>query len=234
MSTETTRDDLKIWYIKHYDFFSGLDTKIKPFVKERTYMCTYQPGETIYVGSEEKIYLLKEGKVKISRLTKDGNEVIQDLLRPGEIFGTLPLLEHGKEVDTEYAQAATKTIVCIINRKDFERLVEMHPRLNQKLTRWYGLRMRRFEQRMNDLIFKDVKKRLTGFLVHYATDFGKSKNGIFEVKPLLTHEEIGLLVGAARQTVTSMLNRLRDDGLVEFDRKCWKIKDLKALREMAA
>ncbi len=233
MSVNTTGDDLKIWYIKHYDFFSGLDSKIKPYVKERTSMCTYQQGETIYIGSDESIYLLKEGNVKISRLSSKGEEMIQDLLHPGEIFGTLPLIENNQETHTEFARAATNTTVCIIYRKDFEQLIRMHPKLNQKLTRWYGIRMRRFEQRMNDLIFKDVKKRLAGFLIHYAVDFGKEKNGEYEVKALLTHEEIGMLVGAARQTVTTMLNEMREENLMEFDRKRWTFKNLNALKVLA-
>lgn len=233
MPPNITQEDLKIWYIKHYDFFSGLDSKIKPYVKERTAMCAYKAGESIYMGNDENIYLLKEGSVKISRLSSEGDEMIQDLLRPGEIFGSLPLMDQPNEPLTEFAQAATKTTLCIINRKDFEQLIEMHPKLNQKLTRWYGLRMRRFEQRMNDLIFKDVKKRLAGFLAQYALDFGKEKEGFIEVKPLLTHEEIGKLIGAARQTVTSMLNQFREHGLLEFDRKSWRIKDLSALKKLA-
>jgi len=234
MSVQNNRDDLKIWYIKHYDFFAGINEEIKPYVIERTAMCSYKPGELIYMsGDEENVYLLKEGKVKVSRLREDGEEVIQDLLKPGEIFGSLPFLEATKNSETEYIQAATKTIVCIISRKNFEKLIEMHPILNQKLIKWYGTRMQRFEQRMNDLIFKDVKKRIAGFLLNYSLEFGEIKENICEVKALLTHEEIGLLVGAARQTVTSMLNKLRDDGLMEFNRKEWIIRDINALKKLS-
>ena len=236
MSSDVQPGDVKFWYIKHYDFFGELNTKAMEFVKQTTSMHTYNSDDVIYLGGQEdNIYLLKSGQVKISRIREDGDEIIQDVLRPGEIFGSLPMMqefENGN--DTEHAQAAGKVVVCIIHKKDFEKLLEMHPKLHQRLSKWYGLRMRRFEERLNELIFKDVKKRIAGFLLRYAKDFGKEREDYYEVKPMLTHEEIGLLTGAARQTVTSMLNKFKEEGLLEFDRKCWKIKKINDLKKLAS
>lgn len=235
MATQNETADVKIWYIKHYDFFGELNKKAMEFVKQTTSMHTYRSGDLIYIsGQGENIYLLKNGQVKISRIKDDGNEIIQDVLRPGEIFGSLPMLgEFDSNEDSEHAQAAGNVVVCIIRKKDFEKLLEMHPKLHQRLSKWYGLRMRRFEERLNELIFKDVRKRLAGFLLRYARDFGKENEGVFVVKPMLTHEEIGLLTGAARQTVTSILNEFKQQGFLEFDRKHWRIQNLNELKSLA-
>lgn len=235
MEPDQSTGNLKLWYLKQYNFFGDLKGDARAFVKQNTEMCEYKSREMIYLsGNEQKVYLLKEGQVKISRLRENGEEVIQDILKPGEIFGSLPLVEKGEAKDTEYAQAASDTIVCVLNRVHFEKLLENYSVLNQRLTKWYGIRMRRFEERLNNLIFRDVRQRMAGFLYRYATDFGKEKNGVYEVKPFLTHEEIGLLIGAARQTVTTMLNELKDQGYITQSRKCWEIKKLDSLKKLSS
>jgi len=234
METETSPHSLKLWYLKQYDFFGELKGKARDFVKSNTEMCHFKAKDMIYLsGHDLQVYLLKQGQVKISKLRENGEEVIQDILKPGEIFGSLPLVDSAASPDTEYAQAASDTIVCILSRANFEKLIETYPKLNQRLTKWYGIRMRRFEERLNDLIFRDVKQRMAGFLYRYATQFGTLKNGIYEVKPILTHEEVGLLIGAARQTVTTMLNELKDEGFILPDRKCWKILRVDELKKLA-
>ncbi len=230
-STQT----VKLWYLKEYDFFGELKGEARDYVKAHTSMQHYKAKDYIYLtGAGYNVYLLKQGEVKISRVRDNGEEIIQDILRPGEIFGCLPMLDQDAGRDREFAQAASQTIVCSIDRRNFELFMDKYPRFNQKLTKWYGLRMRRFEERLNDIIFKDVKKRMAGFLYRYAREFGKVKEGTYEIKPLLTHEEIGLLIGAARQTVTTTLNELREAGFVEPGRKCWKVQRIEELRKMAA
>ncbi len=234
MALQETGHEVKIWYIKHYDFFGGLNGEAHKFAKQKTTMKSYRPKEMIYItGQDDNIYLLKKGQVKISRITEGGEEIIQDILRPGEIFGSLPMMDDFNGAETEYAQSANESVVCYIPKSDYEKLLEINPKMNQRLTKWYGIRLRRFEERMNDLIFKDVKRRIAGFLLRYARDFGKVDDGVYEVKPMLTHEEIGLLTGAARQTVTSTLNEFKKQGLLEFDRRCWRFPKMDELKEMA-
>ncbi len=226
---------LKLWYLKEFDFFGDLAGEAREFVRARTAMQHYTPKSYIYLnGAQNQVYLLKKGEVKISKVRENGEEVIQDILKPGEIFGCLPMLDNDQGSDIEFARTMSNVIVCTIDRRQFEQFMDKFPQFNRKLTKWYGTRMRKFEQRLNDIIFKDVKKRMAGFLYRYARDFGEKHEEAYEVKPLLTHEEIGLLIGAARQTVTTTLNSFRDEGYLEPGRKCWKVQRLEELRKMAA
>lgn len=69
---------------------------------------------------------------------------------------------------------------------------------------------------VTDLVFKDTRKRLASFLVRYAEEFGKMKGGIISIKMHLSHQEIAMLAGAARQTITSTLNEFRADASLIF------------------
>ena len=233
-NTQDGQQSLKLWYIKHYNFFGDVTEEVKDFVRPRTSMVSYAPKDVLYIsGQQEVVYMLKKGQIKISRIEKDGTEVLRELLKPGEIFGALPLLDDAPGNATEYAQAATETVVCTLRKKHFEQLLDKHPKMNRHLSKWYGERMQRSEERVNNMIFKDVRSRIALFLVHHAESFGRESTKGICFEATLTHEEMGLLVGAARQTVTSVLNNFRQKDIIEFDRRSCCIKNKAALREIA-
>ncbi len=119
-----------------------------------------------------------------------------------------------------------------MRREDFELLLSQHPQLHVKITKRIGVRLRKFEERLTDLVFKDTKKRLATFLVRNAEEFGKMKSGTITVKIHLSHQEIALLTGAARQIVTTTLNEFRDQGIIDFNRKEMVIKEMEKLKSI--
>lgn len=224
----------KFWYLKHFNLFDGMDDDSMKQVDTMSSMQSLKTHDPIYFPDEPSraIFFLKEGHVKISRLTEDGREVILDVIGPGELFGELSLSEEG-EPRSEIAEALDSAVICTIQREDFESLLRTNPELNLQITKRMGLRLRRIEERVTDLVFKDVKKRIASFLVRYAEEFGKTKQGVISIKTHLTHQEIAFLTGSARQTVTSMLNEFRAEGLLDFSRDGFLIKDLERLRKLS-
>ncbi|MCI0721232.1 MAG: Crp/Fnr family transcriptional regulator [Acidobacteria bacterium] len=194
---------------------------------------THQP---IYFPDEPSraIFFLKEGHVKISRITSDGKEVILDIIGPGEIFGEVSLSDEEGTGRNEIAHALDDVVICTVKKEDFEKLLKMTPALNLEVTKRIGLRLRKIEERITDLVFKDSRRRIASFLVRHAEEFGKIKGGIVVIKAHLTHQDIALLTGSARQTVTTTLNEFRALGLLDFSRSDIKIMDLDRLRDLAA
>lgn len=227
-------DQTKLWYLKHVNILEGLDSATMERVEKMTAMSTVKPQQPIYFpdAPSRSIFFLKKGHVKISRIFSDGREVILDVIGPGELFGELPLVEEGEHAN-EMAQALDEVLICTMRLSDFEALLASHPQLNINITKRIGLRLRRFEERMTDLIFKDTRKRIAGFLVRYAEEFGKIKGGVITITMHLTHQEIAMLTGAARQTITTTLNEFRSQGLIDFSRRGMKIQNLKTLRQIA-
>lgn len=224
----------KFWYLKNFNIFEGLDETTMQRVDQMSSMVQAKTHQPIYFPDEpsNSIFFLKEGHVKISRINPEGKEIILDVVGPGEIFGELSLVDEG-EKPSEMAQALDEALICAIKKPDFESLLKKNPDLNFQITKRIGLRLRRFEERVSDLIFKDVKKRIASFLVHYAEEFGKIKKGIVTVRTHLSHHEIALLTGSARQTVTTTLNEFRSMGLIDFSRQGFTIKDFDKLQQIA-
>jgi CRP/FNR family transcriptional regulator len=227
-------EQTKFWYLNHFNLFEGMDESAMMEVNRISSMSELKQHQPIYFPDEpsHSIFFLKKGHVKISRLNPDGKEIILEVIGPGEIFGELSLVEEGPQ-RSEMAQALDDIVICAVKQEDFERLMMMNPALNFKVTKRIGLRLRKFEERVTDLVFKDVRKRVASFLVGYAEDFGKVKLGIVTIKMYLSHQEIAFLTGSARQTVTTTLNELRSAGLIDFSREAFTIKQFDKLKRMS-
>jgi CRP-like cAMP-binding protein len=208
------------------------DSRMK-MVEKMTTMSQIGKHRPIYlpVQPSKNIYFLKEGHVKLSRLHEDGREIILDILGPGEIFGEISIVEQGGT--KEIAETLDDALVCSMSTQDFENMMMHNPLLNLQLTKWMGLRLRRFEEKISDLAFKDVTKRIISFLVRYADDFGKIKGDTVHISSFLSHQEIAYLTAASRQTVTTVLNELKGKGLIDFTRKSLTIHNFKELQALA-
>ena len=224
----------KLWYLKNFNFIEACDDEMRDFIHRQTSMKCYAKKQPIYFPGDpsDTIFLLKEGQVKISKLTEDGRQVILDVLGQGEIFGELSLLDDNQPRD-EIAESVGEAIVCSIQRKHFEKALEKNPSAHLEVTKRIGLKLRKFEEKLSEMLFKDVRKRIAGFLVHHAEDYGTIKQGVITIKTNLSHEDIGSLTGAARQTVSTVMNELKSAGMIDFTRKTIIIYDLDKLREYA-
>lgn len=223
----------KFWYLKNINIFDGMDDSQMKMVEKITTMSKIGKHHPIYFPEEpsNNIFFLKEGHVKLYRLHEDGREVILDILGPGEIFGELSMIDQGER--SEAAETLDDALVCSISRKDFEGMLLHNPNLNLRLTKWIAFRLRRFEEKMGDLAFKDVTKRIISFLVRYAEDFGKIKEGTVQVSSALSHQDIAYLTATSRQTVTTVLNDLRQKGFIDFTRKTLTIHNLQKLKALS-
>lgn len=152
------------------------DSQMK-IVEKMTTMSKMGKNHPIYFHEEPStiLFFLKEGHVKLYRLHEDGREVILDILGPGEIFGELPIVDQGDRMGV--AETLDNALVCSMNMKDFKNMLLLNPMLNLQLTKWAGFRLRRFEEKITDLAFKDVTKRIISILVRSANNFGKLKTG---------------------------------------------------------
>jgi CRP-like cAMP-binding protein len=226
-------DKSKFWYLKNINIFDGMDDAQMKIVEKMTTMSQVAKHRPIYFPEQQSnvIFFLKDGHVKLSRLHEDGREIILDVLGPGEIFGELSFIdESGRK---EIAEALDECLICSMKKQDFENMLMRNPALNLRLTKWIGLKLRRFEEKMSDLAFKDVSKRIMSFLIRYAEDFGKVKSGIVTVNSFLSHQEIAYLTATSRQTVTTVLNDLKQRGLIDFNRATLTIQNLTSLRSLS-
>lgn len=176
----------------------------------------------------DKVYFLKQGKVKLSRYADDGREIIIALLGPGEIFGELGI--SGQQRRDETAEALEESIVCMLSVQEMERMLENNPQLNLRITKLIGLRLQKVESRLASLIFKSSEQRIYSFIYDSATAHGKETADGLEVVLRLTHEDIAKLTATARPTVSAVFSDLEKRNIIEYNRKRILVKDMKALQ----
>jgi len=136
-----------------------MDESLVQSIDKMSSMSTVKKHQPIYFGDEpsRSILFLKDGHVKISRISQDGKEVITDVIGPGEIFGELSLVDEGEDRN-EIAEALDDALVCAMDAANFQRIMKNSPELNFEVTKKIGLRLRKVQKRVSDMIFKDVKQ----------------------------------------------------------------------------
>ncbi|NQV38050.1 MAG: Crp/Fnr family transcriptional regulator [Candidatus Marinimicrobia bacterium] len=216
----------KLWYLQNFNLLEGMDKNSMEEFSKMTHMKESTKKDIIYFPDEPSntIYFLKEGKIKISRITDDGRTTALDLLGPGEIFGEGALL--GQDTHTNMAEAMENTVVCSISKEMFEKMLKKNPMVNRSINKFIGFRMRKIQAHVEDLVFKNAQERIEAFLKRYAKTFGKQMVDGCRVRPFLAHHEIANLTATARQTVNAVLNDLVDEGKIEYTRRYFHVKDL--------
>jgi len=208
----------KLWYLENFNLFEGLSPdKIKELGKKLS-MSNKDKNEIIYFADEpsNSIFLLKEGHVKLTRISDDGKEAITAVLKPGEIFGELAIA--GGSIREDTAIALDETIICTISKENFENLLIENPKLNLRITKIIGMKLQRVERNLENLTFKDSSTRIIDFLIRYAEEYGKKIGDEVFIKTTLTHQDIANLTATSRQTVTTVMNNLKDEKIIDFSR----------------
>lgn len=209
----------KFWYLENFNLFKGLKMESMQTLSKISTMQNIPKNQPVYFAKEpsNSIFFLKNGRVKLSRMAPDGKEMILGIFSKGEVFGEMAYLDEEERKD--FATAMDDCLVCAINKDDFKQFVEQNPELNLRLTKLLGLKMRRYSERIEELVFKDAEQRVISFLLRLAEKNGKQIGDEYFVKPFLKHQDIAELTACSRQTVNSVLTDLREKKIIFFDRK---------------
>ena len=180
-------------------------------------------GEYIYFEAYQhrNIYFIKTGHIRLGYIDKEGKKIIKDVLRPGDFFGQVSLKK--EDLNGEFAQAIRGDIsLCSFTLDSFNSLLASKPKLALRYSKISGLRIRRFENRVENILRNDVKTRLRLFLYQLRADVVDSAKRVGReicIPNYLTHEEVAQLIGTSRQTVTTLLNLFEEEKICIFKRK---------------
>jgi len=219
----------KYWQLKQVALFADLGVDEVRRLGEHLDTELVEAGRRIYQFGDlaDRVYVLKTGRVRVSRASSDGKEFTLYFVSPGEIFGELAVT--GRELRASGATAVEDAFVCSIERPQFERLVVRHPGLALELARVIGERKERTERRLLDLISKDVRARLAATLAELAREFGVAERRGVRVDLPLTQTDLAQLVGSTRETTSTVFNEFRRGGLVDSEGKTVWVLDPEGL-----
>lgn len=210
-----------IWYCEQTNMFSLLcPHKFKEYSKEHE-LDVYKNKDYIYFEEDaaHKVYLIAKGKVKIGYYDEQGNEIVKSILRKGELFGEKAIL--GVEVRNEFAQSIdSTTTICPVSIDTVHNLMRDNRTLSVKVYKFLGLRFKKLERRLQLLLFKDAKTRLTEFLNELKEEYGYCcpETGMTVVEHPYTQKDIASLIATSRPTLNILMNELQEKRVLSFKR----------------
>lgn len=192
---------------------------------------SFQRHEYIFQAnfSNDTIYMLVEGRVKLSRLSDQGQECIQWFCFPGEFFG---FSENTYKQDSGlYAQALQPSTLLTIAKPEFDQLLLKTPSLALLVIDQLSRRVRTLGDMLLHITCGSAQDRLINLLQRLADIYGKPGDKVISIDLHLTHQEIADMIGVCRQTVSSLMSNLKKDGVVSSNRQGIVIHNLPQLND---
>jgi CRP-like cAMP-binding protein len=209
----------KIWFVKRCDLFERLTPAESEHLERRAVMRAFRRGNMIYFPDDpgRSILVLLRGRVKIKSLTAQGKETILAFIEEGEVFGELALFD--SEPRQEYAEAVENSQVLVIPTEDLHWLLERRPDVALSITKLMGLRRRRIENRLRNILFCSIRERIIHLLLELLETYGRRLGFGWEIGLRLSHQDLANLIGATRETVTLGLGQLRSEQCIRVSRQ---------------
>jgi CRP-like cAMP-binding protein len=225
-------DRRALWYLKKIGLLSDMSQEELGSLAALATLQEVRRRRVIFLPGDPgtSVFFVNGGRVKISRVTRDGKELTLAYRGPGEIFGELCLVDGGPRA--EMAEAMENALVSEIPRVEFERLLETHPKMGLRLVKTLCERRRELENTVEKLVFHDVNAKLAELLLQLADDYGvdDARGTLVAVK--ITHQEMANLIGSTRETVSLTLSQFKRKKLIATEGRKIILSDREGLKAL--
>jgi len=205
------------------DIFCDLEPEEMAAFEQQTEMRTCRRGQILYSQEDraEVLFLLKRGRVQLYRLTPAGKRLELAVIEPGTFFGEMPFI--GESLRHTFAEATEDSLICVMSRADIERLMRERSEVALRMIEVLGRRLALCEARLEEMAYRSVPARIAAVLMRLSQ--GQDR-GVVSI----THQELGDMIGALRESVTKVLDDFQRDGLVELGRGRVTLRDVAGLQ----
>lgn len=219
-------------FLANVPIFSDLEDETLQKIVKSGVIQTYKKNSVIL--SEEDtgsaLFVIAEGKVKISRSSGDEKEVILALLNESDFFGEMSLLDGMSRSATVTAVEDAK--LFIIQRVEFLDLLKKYPDVSIALLTELTKRFRAATMKIKALSLKDAEGKVATVLLQLADDVGRIRQGVVEIDHLPYQQELANMAGTSRETISRTLHSFAKKGLVELDGSRLRIADYEKFKEI--
>lgn len=224
--------ELKAGLLREVDLFAGLSLEQLKQISQTLPMTTCRVGGVITSPEEddERLYVVKSGRVRLYRITPDGRQLTLDILDKGRVVGRMSWL--GQELNDAYAEAIEDALICSFTPEELRRLIDRYPAIGVNIIRYLSERLAASEREREIMAFRSVEQRLAARLLELAERFGQPEDGGVAIDARLTQQELADMIGTSRETVASTISSLRQRGMLEMDHQRVVLRDLDRLREL--
>ncbi|MEN9207323.1 MAG: Crp/Fnr family transcriptional regulator [Gloeomargarita sp. GMQP_bins_120] len=211
--------------------FHNLPPKLVQRASQRLVVRHHNPGVTLLLEQDwgDAVYLLIQGWVKIQTRSREGRTIILNILGPGNLFGEMASLESSPR--SSDVVTLTPVTVGIIPAEDFGELLNREPQVGFRLAQLLVKRIQQLNRRLQ-VRESNSSVRLADVLLFLAEGQGQVQTGGVVI-PQLPHRELGSLCGLSRETVTRVLKKLEQEGLIlRADPDHFRIPDRRQLEAL--
>ena len=219
--------------VKKAPLFAALDDEASSTLMRSMSQTRLERGDVLFHEGDQgdRLYVIREGKIKLGRRSTDGRENLVAILGPGEMFGELSLFDPGPRSAT--VTAVTETTLLSLAHDDLMRWLEGRPAVALGLLSQIAGRLRKANDVNADLVFSDVPGRVAKALLDLADRFGRTADDGVHVHHDLTQEELAQLVGASRETVNKALADFASRGWLRLEPRSVVIMDVERMKRRA-
>ena len=183
------------------------------------------PIESIYYAgaAADQLFVVAAGKIKLTRHSLSGQDVLLEILAPGDFFGTLALLGDAGYPDT--AEALTQVCVLRIDAQAFQAILLRYPAVAVAVLQETAARLQRAQETIRQLSAFSVERRIAAILLALGSKVGEpSTEGLLLQIPF-TRQELAAMAGATVETASRVVSRLEGAGIVRSGREWIAIAD---------
>ena len=175
--------------------------------------------QVIYLEGDEasRVYFVQAGRVKTSKATDGGKELITGLYGPGEFFGYLPVLAHTPHADS--AVAVDESALVYIPTADFAALLHRNAEVSRQFIRLLAGRVGTREEELLAMAYSSIRRRVANALVQLHEQSGAAADASIH----LSRDDMAAMVGTAPESLSRTLNEFKADGLIEITPKSIRV-----------
>ena len=208
------------------------DSEIDQILQHAT-VSRFRAGEQILAKGDpgNSMMAVMKGRVSITAPSPDGREIVITVMREGDLFGEITLID-GKERSAD-AGAMTDCELLVVPRRSVLAMLERRPDLCIDLLTVLCERLRRTNEQVEDLAFLDLEARIAKVLVRLAEENNGGGSAGKPVGVKISQRALGELVGGSRESVNKHLQDWKRSGIIEIEKGSILIRDLEALTDLA-
>lgn len=225
--------DLRLKILGKVPFFGDLSPadldKINTLFRERG----FEQDEVICFAGDpaEQLFVVADGRVKLVRHTLAGKDVVLDILKAGEFFGSLTAL--GDDVYSETAQAQTSTCILTIGKDSFCQILDLYPPVTLKVINIMAARLRTAQEYVRQLSASPVEARIAHTLLVLCKKFGQATDVGLLIQVPLSRDDLAAMTGTTTETASRVMSQFQKDGLIETGRQWVAILDRAGLEAIS-
>jgi CRP-like cAMP-binding protein len=214
-------------------FFEGLTHAQLEQANKLFHETGFAPNETIFFAGDpaRRLSVVADGRVKLLRHSLSGKNILLDLLRPGELFGSLSF--NSGEVYTDTAEAQVQSCVLSISAEDFRGILHQYPGIALKVLDIMTARLLAAQERVSQLSALPVEGRIASVLSMLGRKFGKQSDVGLLIEVPLGREDLAAMTGTTTESASRVMSQFQKEGLIQAGRQWVALSDRARLAELA-